>query len=135
MASAALVACPSASSAGSAEKAPTGAPKKEGTADSETRQNTDGPRLYRPALAHWPEALGRLRLYVHVSGARPIPFSTADISIQLLMDTTNTLQEIESRMTARAFGAVHNPEKGPEVRRELIALLEVQDRTSPDGVI
>jgi hypothetical protein len=31
-------------------------------------------------------------------------FSTADISIQLLMDTTNTLQEIESRMVARVFG-------------------------------
>ena len=51
------------------------------------------------------------------------------------MDTTNTLQEIESRMTARAFGAVHNPEKGPEVRRALKELLEVLDRTSPDGVI
>jgi hypothetical protein len=41
------------------------------------------------------------------------------------MDTTNTLQEIESRMTARAFSAVHNPEKGPEVRRVLEELLEV----------
>ena len=51
------------------------------------------------------------------------------------MDTTNTLQEIESRMTARALGAVHNPEKGPEVRRALKELLEVLDRTSPDGVI
>ena len=62
-------------------------------------------------------------------------FSTADISIQLLMDTTNTLQEIESRMTARAFGAVHNPEQGPAVRQVLAELLEVLDRTSPDGVI
>ncbi|WP_286194733.1 hypothetical protein [Synechococcus sp. CCY 0621] len=62
-------------------------------------------------------------------------FYTADISIQLLIDTTNTLQEIESRMTARAFGAVHSPEIGPEVQRVLIALLEVLDRTSPDGVI
>lgn len=65
----------------------------------------------------------------------PMPFSTADISIQLLMDTTTTLQEIESRMTARAFGAVHNPEKGPEVRLVLEELLEVLDRTSPDGDI
>ena len=64
-----------------------------------------------------------------------MPFSTADISIQLLIDTTNTLQEIESRMTARAFGAVHNPEKGPAVRQVLEELLEVLDRTSPDGVI
>jgi hypothetical protein len=62
-------------------------------------------------------------------------FSTADISIQLLVDTTTTLQEIESRMTARAFGAVHNPEQGPAVRQVLEELLEVLDRTSPDGVL
>jgi hypothetical protein len=37
-----------------------------------------------------------------------MPLTTTDISIQLLMDTTNTLQDIESSMTARAFGAVHN---------------------------
>ncbi|AFY27356.1 hypothetical protein [Cyanobium gracile] len=64
-----------------------------------------------------------------------MPFSTADISIQLLMNTTNTFQEIESRMTARAFGAVHNPEKGPEVRRVFAKLLEVLDRASPDSLI
>lgn len=64
-----------------------------------------------------------------------MPFSTADISIQLLMDTTTTLQEIESRMTARAFGAVHNPEQGPAVRQVLEELLEILDRTSPDGII
>jgi len=51
------------------------------------------------------------------------PLNTADISIQLLMDTTNALQEIESRMTARAFGAVHNPEQGPAVRKTLEELL------------
>jgi hypothetical protein len=51
------------------------------------------------------------------------------------MDTTNTLLEIESRMTSRAFGAVHNPEKGPEVRRVLQKLLKVLDRTSSDGLI
>lgn len=51
------------------------------------------------------------------------------------MDTTNTLQEIESRMTARAFGAVHNPEKGPEVSRVIEEFLEILDRSSPDGVI
>lgn len=56
---------------------------------------------------------------------RPMPFSFADISIQLLMDATKTLQEIERRMTARAFGAVHNPEKGPDVRRGALALLKV----------
>ncbi|MCP9935048.1 hypothetical protein KBZ08_14130 [Cyanobium sp. Candia 9D4] len=53
--------------------------------------------------------------------------ATADISIQLLMDTTNTLQEIESRVTARVFGAIHNPEEGPEVRRVLAELLDVLD--------
>ncbi|MGB5241292.1 MAG: hypothetical protein WBN80_11690 [Prochlorococcaceae cyanobacterium] len=51
------------------------------------------------------------------------------------MDTTTGLQEIESRMTARAFSAVHNPEQGPAVRQVLEQLPEVLDRTRPDGVI
>ena len=38
--------------------------------------------------------------------AMAMTLSTADISIQLLMDTMNALQEIESRMTARTFAAV-----------------------------
>lgn len=59
----------------------------------------------------------------------------AGISIQLQMDSINTLQVIESRMTARTFGDVHNPEKAPEVRRVLEELQEVWDHTSPDGVI
>jgi hypothetical protein len=54
-----------------------------------------------------------------------MPFSTADISIQLLMDTTNTLQEIKSCMTARAFGAVHTPQREPEVMRVCKELLDV----------
>jgi hypothetical protein len=58
-----------------------------------------------------------------------------DISTELLMDTTTALQEIESRMTARAFTAVHHPEQGPAVSLMLEQLLEVLDRTSPDGVI
>jgi hypothetical protein len=61
--------------------------------------------------------------------------STADISIQLLMDTMNALQEIESRVTARAFGAEMDPTKGPEVRDVLAQLLAVLDDTSSDGVI
>jgi hypothetical protein len=61
--------------------------------------------------------------------------STADISIQLLMDTMNALQEIESRVTARAFSAVMDPTKGPEVRDVLDQLLAVLDETSSDGVI
>ena len=50
------------------------------------------------------------------------------------METTNTLQEIESRMIACAFGTVHNPEMGPTVRRLLEELLDAMDRTSPDGL-
>jgi hypothetical protein len=61
--------------------------------------------------------------------------SPADITIQLLMDTMNTLQEIESRVTARAFGAVMEPTKGPAVRETLELLLAVLDESSPDGVI
>lgn len=61
--------------------------------------------------------------------------STADIGIQLLMVTTTALQEIEARMPARAFGAVHNPEQGPATRQVLADLLGLLDATSPDGVI
>ena len=61
--------------------------------------------------------------------------STADISIQLLMDTTAALQEIESRVTARAFAAVMDPTKGPAVREVLERLAAVLDESSPDGVI
>jgi hypothetical protein len=64
-----------------------------------------------------------------------MPLSTAYIGIQLLMDTTAAMQEIEARVTARAFGAVHNPEQGPAVRQVLAELLGVLDATSPDGVI
>ncbi len=61
--------------------------------------------------------------------------TTADIGIQLLIDSTVNLQEIESRMTARVFAAVHHPERGPAVRAVLEQLLAVLDATSPDGVI
>jgi hypothetical protein len=54
--------------------------------------------------------------------------TTADIGIQLLMDSTVSLQEIEARITARVFAAVHHPERGPAVRAVL-------DEASPDGVI
>ena len=64
-----------------------------------------------------------------------MPLSTVDISIALLMDTTTALQEIESRMTARAFEADHHLGQGPAVRRVLDQRLEVLDATSPDGVI
>jgi hypothetical protein len=42
--------------------------------------------------------------------------STAYISIQLLIDTTNALQEIESRVTPRAFASVMDSTKGLAVR-------------------
>jgi hypothetical protein len=64
-----------------------------------------------------------------------MPFNTAKIGIELLMDVTNGLREIHDRMTARAFRAVDIPERGPEVRRVLEELLAVLDRTSTDGVI
>jgi hypothetical protein len=62
-------------------------------------------------------------------------FTTSEIGIELLMDTTAALQEIEARVTARAFGAVNNPEQGPEVLQVLAELLGVLDASSPDGVI
>jgi hypothetical protein len=64
-----------------------------------------------------------------------MPFTTADIGSQPLMDTTAALQEIEARITARAFGAVHNPEQGPAVRQVLGELLAVLDASSTDGRI
>lgn len=65
-----------------------------------------------------------------------MPLTTANIGIQLLMDiSTVSLQEIEARITARVFAAVHQPERGPAVRAVLEQLLTVLDATSPDGVI
>ncbi|WP_221629887.1 MULTISPECIES: hypothetical protein [unclassified Synechococcus] len=51
------------------------------------------------------------------------------------MDTTNALKEIETRMIARAFTAVHHPEQGPASRKLLKELPEVRERTKPHGVI
>jgi hypothetical protein len=64
-----------------------------------------------------------------------MPLTTADIGIQLLMDSTVNLQEIEARHTARVFAAVHHPERGPVVRAVLEQLLAVLDATRADGVI
>jgi hypothetical protein len=64
-----------------------------------------------------------------------MPLTTADISIQLLMVTTPALQEIEARITARAFAVFHNPEQSPAVRQVLAELLALLDASSPDGVI
>jgi hypothetical protein len=51
------------------------------------------------------------------------------------MYSTVSLQEIEARLTARLFAAMHQPERGPAVRALLEQLLLVLDATSPDGVI
>jgi hypothetical protein len=64
-----------------------------------------------------------------------MPLSTSDITFQLLMDTMNTLQVIESRVTARVFGAVMDPTKGPAVRETLVQLMVVLDASTRDGVL
>lgn len=69
------------------------------------------------------------------SCALDMALTTADIGIHLLMDSTVILQEIEARITARVFAAVHQPERGPDVRVVLDQLLAVLDATSPDGGI
>jgi hypothetical protein len=61
--------------------------------------------------------------------------TTADNGTQLLMDSTDSLQEIEARITARVFEAMHQPERGPAVPAVLEKLLAVLDTTTPDGVI
>ena len=57
--------------------------------------------------------------------------TTADIGIQLLMDSTVSLQEIEARLTARVFAAMHQPERGPAVLAVLEQLLAVLDAPTP----
>ena len=64
-----------------------------------------------------------------------MPLSTADISIQLLMDTTAAVDEIQSRLQARAFAAVMDPTRGPALRDTMERVLALLDDTSPDGVI
>jgi hypothetical protein len=71
---------------------------------------------------------GALALNLEGSCPLAMPLTTADISVQLLMDSTVSLQEIEARITARVFEAVHQPERGPAVRAVL-------DATRADGVI
>ena len=59
--------------------------------------------------------------------------STGDISIQLLIDTTTALQEIQSRVTARAFAAVMDPTQGPAVREGSLFSQADGRRTRPAG--
>jgi hypothetical protein len=53
-----------------------------------------------------------------------MPFNTAKIGIELLMDVTNGLREIHDRMTARAFRAVCQATSafGPPATRKLAHL-------------
>jgi len=39
--------------------------------------------------------------------------TTAVIGTQLLMNSTDSLQEIEARITAQVFAVMHQPERGP----------------------
>ena len=64
-----------------------------------------------------------------------MPLTTSGISISLLMDTSVAIEEIQSRIHARAFAAVTDPTMGPAVRQVVDQLLAVLDATSPDGVI
>ena len=51
-------------------------------------------------------------------------------STELLMETINTLQEIESRMTARAYCGVFAPDTAPALRQVLRELLAVVDSST-----
>jgi hypothetical protein len=63
-----------------------------------------------------------------------LPLTTAAISIELLMDTTNTLQTLETLITCRADAAVHHPEKGPALRHLLAELLELVEARTEETV-
>ena len=65
----------------------------------------------------------------------PSPVDDSETLAMPRGDTTAALQEIESRVTARAFAAVMDPTKGPAVREVLERLAAVLDETSEDGVI
>ncbi len=103
------------------------------------RRNSESKRLPSPVvldvLTGCLSRVHALGILISAATGMAMTLSTADISIQLLMDTMNALQEIESRVTARAFAAVMDPTKGPEVRDVLAQLLAVLDETSSDGVI
>ena len=55
----------------------------------------------------------------------------ADIGIQLLMNSTVNLQEIEARIRARVFAGVQDPVRGPAMRAVLQQPLAALDATSP----
>jgi hypothetical protein len=52
-----------------------------------------------------------------------LPPTTASPAIELLMDVANTSQEITSRLTARAYAAIHDPQLGPQLREVMRELL------------
>lgn len=61
--------------------------------------------------------------------------TTAEIGIELLMDSTAALQEIEARIIARTFGAVPTLSRDTAARLMLEQLLAVLGGSSPDVVI
>jgi RNA polymerase sigma-B factor len=109
------------------------------------------PRI-QGALQHYLRDHGRLvrvSRREHEKGIHPLGHQSLDAvgpDERPLLDTlaspvseeapaSEGLGEIEARMTARVFAAVHHPERGPVVRAVLEQLLLVLDATSPDGVI
>lgn len=60
--------------------------------------------------------------------------TTASPAIELLMDVANTSQEITSRLTARAYAAIHDPRLGPQLREVMRELLFILDETGEPGV-
>ena len=71
------------------------------------------------------------------SGQLPLtmPLTTGEISVQQLMDSAVSPQEIEARITVRIFEALHRLERSPSVQTVQEQLLAVLHATSPDGVI
>ena len=45
----------------------------------------------------------------------------------------NTSQEITSRLTARAYAAIHDPQLGPQLREVMLELLFILDETVGQG--
>ncbi|MFM9103701.1 MAG: hypothetical protein ACKOPS_21145 [Cyanobium sp.] len=60
----------------------------------------------------------------------PAPLSTETPAVELLMDVASGLEEISSRLTARAFTAVGHPEQGPALREVMAQLFAVLDATA-----
>jgi hypothetical protein len=97
-----------------------------GEADSETNPTCTSHIAQGPPIHGHCRRSRRKRLFAQRNLSAPAnpggscalakPLSTADIGIQLLMDTTVSLQEIEARITARVFAAAAQPRTQPSGR-------------------